>query len=342
MKIELTEKDKQVLEVRHRKERDGRVRDRIKAVLLKSEEWTISHIAQALRIHEETVREHLSDYAKEQKLKPCNGGSESKLNKQNTQELIAHLEEHTYTKVREICTYVSNTYGVVYSLSGMCQWLHEHKFSYKKPKPTPAKANPQQQQDFLTYYRELINKAGESEPILFLDAAHPTMATKITYGWIRQGADKPIATQASRTRMNILGAIELKTMHVATDYFDTIDSQSVMTFLTMLKLTYAEAPQIHIILDQSGYHRNQQVLEFARRNGICLHFLPPYSPNLNSIERLWKVMNEHVRNNRYFSSAKQFKDDIKHFFSVTLPSLAEFLRSCINDNFQIIKPAPST
>ena len=48
--------------------------------------------------------------------------------------------------------------------------------------------------------------------------------------------------------------------------------------------------------------------------GITLHYLPPYSPNLNPIERLWKVMNEYVRNNRFFKSAKEFKKEILTFF----------------------------
>ena len=59
----LSEKKKQELEQLHRYEGDGRVRDRIKAVLLKSEGWTNKAIAQALRIHEETVRQHLTEWA---------------------------------------------------------------------------------------------------------------------------------------------------------------------------------------------------------------------------------------------------------------------------------------
>ena len=57
----ISEEMKKELEVRHRHEGDGRVRDRIKAVLLKSEGWKDKAIAQALRIHEETVRQHLLD-----------------------------------------------------------------------------------------------------------------------------------------------------------------------------------------------------------------------------------------------------------------------------------------
>ncbi|WP_197056823.1 transposase, partial [Vibrio sp. ZOR0018] len=70
-------------------------------------------------------------------------------------------------------------------------------------------------------------------------------------------------------------------------------------------------------------------------------YLPPYSPNLNPIERLWKVMNEHVRNNVYFSSTAVFTSAIKNFFDVTLPKVADSLTSRITDNFQILEPASS-
>jgi predicted ArsR family transcriptional regulator len=80
----LSEEQKKDLELRHRYEDDGRIRDRIKAVLLKSEGWKNKAIAQALRIHEETVRQHLTDWSTDEKLKPENGGSYSKLDDAQT------------------------------------------------------------------------------------------------------------------------------------------------------------------------------------------------------------------------------------------------------------------
>jgi len=65
-----------------------------------------------------------------------------------------------------------------------------------------------------------------------------------------------------------------------------------------------------------------------------LHYLPPYSPNLNPIERLWKVMNEHARNNTYFATAKEFRQSIDNFDDDTLPEIGSALTSKINDNFQ--------
>ncbi|MGF1756408.1 transposase, partial [Photobacterium sagamiensis] len=73
-----------------------------------------------------------------------------------------------------------------------------------------------------------------------------------------------------------------------------------------------------------------------------LHYLPPYSPNLNPIERLWKVMNEKSRNNVYFKSKRDFKEAIDQFFTVTLPEIAGSLTSRLNDNFQVLKSASSS
>lgn len=341
MEITLTKEQKKELELEHRYEGDSRVCDRIKAVLLKSEGWGNKAIAQALRIHEETVRKHLAEWQADKKLKPENGGSWSKLKDEQTQKLEAHIEENTYMRVIEICAYVEKTFCVLYSVSGMTKWLKQHDFSYKKPKAVPAKADIEKQEIFIEKYLKLIEETPANEPILFADSAHPTMATKIVRGWIRKGKDKPIAQIASRTRVNIMGAIDLTTMNVVSWHPEFVNGETTVNFLKQIKEAYPNAPKIHFILDQSGYHRSQIVKDFAEKESIILHYLPPYSPNLNPIERLWKVMNEEVRDNRVFKSAKEFRESISDFFHTILPEISHTLRGRINDNFQTIQPASS-
>ena len=127
-------------------------------------------------------------------------------------------------KVIDICSYVKEKYGVTYTVAGIDSWLQKNGFSYKKPQPVPAKADPLQQKDFVEKYKTLKETTPNDEPIVFLDAVHPTMATKITHGWIKKGINKVIATTASRTRLNILGAINLKTMRIEVKSYKTIDS----------------------------------------------------------------------------------------------------------------------
>ncbi|HLP35186.1 MAG TPA: transposase, partial [Amoebophilaceae bacterium] len=72
---------------------------------------------------------------------------------------------------------------------------------------------------------------------------------------------------------------------------------------------------------------------------IQLHILPPYSPNLNPIERVWKVMNEYARNNKVFPTFKLFREAIMHFFTHTWEEIKPKMDTRINDNFQVLKPA---
>ena len=337
----LNEKTKADLEKRHRRERDGRVRDRIKAVLLKDEGWTHRQIAQALRIHEETIRQHMTDWLEEEKLKPENGGSHQKLSEEQSRSLERHLELTTYTEVKCICAYVLKHYGVSYTVSGMTKWLHAHGFSYKQPKGFPKKADAAKQEAFIERYLELLEAVLPGDPIIFMDSAHPTMATKIAHGWIRKGQDKLIPQTASRTRVNVMGGVELSTMKVTTWYPEKVNTESTIAFFDQLKAAYPQASTLHLILDQAGYHRSEATQCAAKEKGIELHFLPPYSPNLNPIERLWKVMNEECRNNVFFSSAKKFRETISNFFDKEMPTIRDQLRARINDDFQIINPVPS-
>ena len=140
---------------------------------------------------------------------------------------------------------------------------------------------------------------------------------------------------------DVMGAIELSTMKVVSCLPEYVNAETTVAFFDQLKGAYPDAPKIHIILDQSGYHRSQLVKDSALEKNIELHYLPPYSPNLNPIERLWKVMNEKVRNNKFFSTAKVFRNAISEFFDTTIGKIAQSLRGRINDDFQSIKPAPS-
>jgi transposase len=325
------------LKLRHKTERDGRVRDRIKAVILHAKGWSNVDIATALLVNVDTVGDHIREYEAEKKLKPENGGSNSLLNPAQTEELISHLEVSSYVNTADICAYVKEHYGIIYTISGMTSWLHRNKFSYKQPKGTPAKANPEKQAQFVAEYNRLLNNTPEDEPILFADGVHPTQATKLSYGWIRTGQDKLVATTGSRTRINIFGSLNLADMSVLTTTHETIDSIAIGEHFEQLKKKYPLAKTIHLILDQGSYNTSNETKEKAEKYGIKLHYLPPYSPNLNPIERLWKVMNEHARNNKFFATAKEFRSAINNFFEVTWPKISISMVDRINDSFEVVK-----
>ena len=339
-KITLSPEEKATLEERHKKCRDSIESDRIKAVLLRSESWTTTQIAQALRIHDSTVTRHLKDWKCQKKVTVQKGGSSSLLSQSQTKELIAHLSKNLYHHTHCIASYIKKRWGLTYSVSGLNKWLKRHHFVYKKPKGRPYKADCQAQSQFIKHYRDLKKSIKTDETLMFIDSVHPTQATKLSYGWIKKGQTREISTTAGRTRLNVIGAIDLNSLeNTVINHYDRINTESMIDFLALLKKQYSSKKKIHLILDRAGYHRSEDLRKKAQLIGIEFHYLPPYSPNLNPIERLWKVMNEYVRNNRFFETGKEFKEKVLDFFEHTLPKIATQLTSRINDNFQRLKPA---
>jgi transposase len=338
IKIQLTPEEKSKLESQHKKCRDMRECDRIKAVLLCEEGWSSATIAQAMRKHEASIVRHLNDFIRDKKLAPKSGGSDGYLNEEETQRLDQHLCDTTYLHTHQIVAYIKETFDVEYSVAGLNKWLHQNHFSYKKPKGVPHKFDPEKQAAFIKYYEKLKTSLEDNEPLLFMDAVHPTQATKITAGWIKKGVDKPIETTGSRTRLNIIGAIRLGCLsETIVDRYDTVNGESIVEFLNRTRDFYKTSGTIHMVLDGASYHRSNIVIEEAEKLNIKLHYLPPYSPNLNPIERLWKVMNKYARNGQYFATAKLFREQVDQFFRTTLPDIANSLNSWINDSFQILE-----
>ena len=114
MERKLTTEERNELQKRHKLERDKRVCDRIKAVLLYDKDYSYAKIAEILLLDDETVRRHIKEYFSKHKLAPENGGSNGYLTTSQTNELKAHLQEVTYLYVKDICAYVSKTFNKTY------------------------------------------------------------------------------------------------------------------------------------------------------------------------------------------------------------------------------------
>ena len=322
------------LKAHHRCERDRRVCDRIKAVLLCDDGWSYEMIGKALLLDDQTVGNYVKAYRESGKLKHESGGSSGKLAVEEAQELRKHLELVLYLHIKDICAHVKETYQKTYTIAGMQSWMHCQGFVYKNPKGIPAKANIELQDKFIKEYGILMKTTPEDEPVLFGDCVHPTQATKLSCGWIKKGKEQYVPTTGSKERVNIAGAINLATLEVIHRDYERIDSENFIDFIKNLENHYPTAPKIHLFVDQGSYHTSKATKGYIEKSRVVLHYLPPYSPNLNPIERLWKIMHEHVSNNKHYEKGKSFVEAIKFFFNTTVHEIKEVIRSRVTDNFQ--------
>ena len=210
----------------------------------------------------------------------------------------------------------------------------------------PGKADKEQQQKWLNEYQELRQGLPNNETICFIDGVHPTHNVQSAYGWIQKGVRKEIPSNTGRSRINLSGSIDVVTHNIVLQEDLTLNAESTIRFFKKIEDAYPDKWKIHVFCDNAPYYRNKSVKAYLETSKICLHFLPPYSPNLNPIERLWKWMKERVIYNTYCEYFEEFREAVFGFFWVLSTAaekstLAQELRSRVRDKFRVIQ-APAS
>jgi len=219
---------------------------------------------------------------------------------------------------------------------------HVLKFRYRKFRPLPGGKQPikelaAQQANFLEQVlNPLLDKAVRGvADVFFVDAAHPVQGFHNGHVW----SEKPICvrTSSGRQRMNILGA-----MHAATHELysiSTTDYIKATTVAELISFLREELPgrQIHLVLDNARYQRCKLVDQAAKKHRVHLVFLPPYSPNLNLIERFWKYLKKKVLAGFHYPTKEDFIDAIDSFIDEVNEGLHENeLNELMSLKFQVL------
>ena len=325
------------LEKLHRTLRDKRQADRVKAVLALSKGWSAAQVAEILLFDEETSRKYFERYQQgggQALLDDNYSGADPKLKEHQIQELESYLEEHIFTDAKSVIAHIYKQYKVSYSVSGVTDLLHRLGFSYKKPKHVPGKQDPAKQQAFLDEYEQIKADKGKNDPIYFADATHPQHNSVPSYGWIKKGKEKELKADCGRQRLNINGAINIETLESTTGFYGTINAQATIDLFAKIEAKHPDADTIYIIADNARYYRSKLLKEYTYDTKIKMIFLPPYSPNLNLIERYWKFFKKKILNNLYYETFEEFKRACNSFFRKRKKYLPE-LQTLLAENFHI-------
>jgi len=322
----------------HRKSREKRACDKIKALLLLNSGYSYEHIAEVLLLDDATIRRWhrlFQEKGLNSLLADSFTGGTCKLTEKQQQKLVRHLEHTVYLTAKEICDYVLRKFRVNYTVKGMTSLLHSLDFRYKKPRHIPGKANIEAQLEFINAYEKLKQNKKEDDRIYFMDGVHPLHNSQPAYGWIKKGTEMVIQSNTGRQRINLNGAYNLEDHKVTIQETDSINAQSTVSLLEEM-MRNQPLGLIYVILDNARYYRSEMVRVFVKKNKrIKLVFLPPYSPNLNIIERLWKFFKKNVTYNTYYEKFAVFREYCLRFFK-NLDKYRSDLETLMTDNFQLI------
>lgn len=318
-----------------------RVQRKMDALLLKSQGLSHGDIGKILGICQDTLREYFYQYK--------SGGIEA-LKVINFYQPASELSKHQGiiedefranppATIKEAANRIKELTGIQRSEYSVGKFLKKIGLKRLKTAQIPAKADVDAQAEFLV--EKLQPKieearAGKCE-LLFVDASHFVLAAFLGYLWsfVRIFVKSP----SGRQRYNVLGAFNAVSHELFTVTNNTyINANSIISLMTLLLEHYADST-ITLVMDNARYLRCKLVMDFAKAHDIELLFLPPYSPNLNLIERLWRYVKKKCLYNKYHSDFSSFKSSIDDCISNVGKKHKAEIDSLMTLKFQTLKNA---
>ena len=143
--------------------------------------------------------------------------------------------------------------------------------------------------------------------VLFEDEASFQLDPTLHRTWARRGAQPRIPTRGERKTAHVYGAIAVADARFTYAFADVFNGKTFLTFLKLLAQRYPER-KIFLIIDNGPCHNlNAEGKAWLEQNAhrVALHRLPPYSPELNGIEGVWKATRRAATHNRFFANTSE-------------------------------------
>ncbi len=166
----------------------------------------------------------------------------------------------------------------------------------------------------------------EGKSIVFMDECHFYQhGTRIRAWYPPEESDPVVLQEPNRKGISVFGAVRISDGRLITQITERFNA---FTFLEFLSLARRIFPHSVFALDNALYHHAGIITDYAFLTGTDLLFLPPYSPELNPIERVWKDIKRHATHNRYFQMLNDLKSAIQSEFDRHFRPNSELKQLC--------------
>lgn len=163
----------------------------------------------------------------------------------------------------------------------------------------------------------VVSSARADEVVVYADEVDIHLNPKIGADWMLCGTQKTVLTPGKNEKRYLAGALNARSGRLTWVESDTKNSDLFILQLWQLIKDYPQARCIHIILDNYKIHSSQrtQLALAALGSRVKLHFLPPYCPDHNRIERTWKDLHDNVTRNHTCRTMKELMREVHHYLA---------------------------
>jgi transposase len=169
----------------------------------------------------------------------------------------------------------------------------------------------------LAVIRRAIDGIAVGEVAVYLDEVDIHLNPKIGADWMNRGKQKEVMTPGQNVKRYLCGALNAQTGCIEYVAGERKNSLLFLSTLERLLKAYPLATMIHVVLDNFRIHSSKQVEAWMKQNGhrIRLHFLPPYCPDHNKIERKWRDLHAAVTRNHRCKSIEELMRNVKQWLN---------------------------
>ncbi len=318
------------------------VQKKMEALYLKSQKISHQKICQICRITRATLIKYLKQYQNQgiEGLKKLGyRGQRSELN-QHRLTIEQDFRQSPPRTIAEAVQRIEQITGIKRSPTQVRQFIKKIGMKTRKIGYVPGKANEEKIKEQEQFRKEqlepLLEEAKQGKKaVYFVDAAHFIHRAYLGFIWCFERLF--MASPSGRKRFNVLGAINALTYEIITITNETyINSVSVCELLDKLADLSLSIPVV-LVLDNARYQKCHLVREYAQKLGIELLYLPSYSPHLNLIERLWKLVRNECLYSKYYENFDSFKKAISDCLNTAHIGKKQKIAKLLTWNFQSFK-----
>jgi transposase len=221
----------------------------------------------------------------------------------------------TWTRELLVETMVRQT-GVRIHVATMSRALALIKARPGKPRPrVKCPWHPAAKTRRLNQIVQLVASLPRNEVAVYEDEVDVHLNPKIGLDWMGLSQQKDVLTPGQNEKRYLAGALDVRTKEIHWVEATKKDAWLFLDLLKKLTVVFAHVRVIHVILDNYKIHKSQTIgialAHFASR--VRLHFLPPYCPDHNQIERVWQDLHAQVTRNHQCSSMKKLMGDVRYY-----------------------------
>jgi len=152
--------------------------------------------------------------------------------------------------------------------------------------------------------------------------------------WVPPEQKDPVVLHApTKKSVSLFGAVNLTSGKLVHSISPVFNAETFFEFLKMVLRHAGKRKMIYVILDNARYHHAILLKQWLsnKEGRIKLLFLPPYSPELNPIERVWKLTRKNRTHNQFFPSLDCLVKNVKEQLNIwSIPNKTLYKLCCIN------------